>query len=59
MTEDTSIILRVLKQQAWQRAKGELLSMNGTSYDDPERFRKLVLAINDFIKYMEDEGLDE
>ena len=64
-----SRILQVLRQQAWERAKGELKSMLTTFYsegahlsrEDDEKTQISLLnnAIAKFIKDVEDYGLHE
>ena len=56
LSEEISAMLR---EQAWERAKGELQSMLHTFYGDRERYTELAEAIRTFIKNIEDEGLDE
>jgi hypothetical protein len=55
----TDRVIRTLRGQAWERAKGELNSMLGTFWDDDGRFEKLDAAIKEFIKKVEDNGLQE
>ena len=59
----SNLILRSLRQMAWQRAKGELLSLGCTFWtEDPEwpgDARKLSDAIEAFINHVEDEGWHE
>lgn len=58
------IILRVLRQQAWERAKGELEAVLA-SYNsneilgDKERFSKMYSTINSFVSEVEDNGYVE
>ena len=61
-------ILRVMRQQAWERAKGELFSMIHTFYPDyrdlnnckvKSNFKALSVAINDFVEKVEQDGLNE
>jgi hypothetical protein len=48
-----TIILRVLRTQAWQRAKGEMMSILETYYGELETFESAEYAIKDFIEKME------
>lgn len=52
-------IVEILRNQAWQRAKGELNSMLHTFYGSREKFELLNNAIQDFIQTVEDNGLQE
>lgn len=52
MEERTLATLRAI---AWQHAKGELKAMLVTYYDDEEEYEALRLAIEEFIKQVEDE----
>lgn len=47
-------ILDVLRDQAWQRAKGELQSMLGTIYDNKEYFETLNDLVEKFVENIED-----
>ena len=54
--------IRVLRQQAWQRAKGELLSILVTYWSDDgddSAFNKIDALIAEFIKTVDDEALLE
>jgi len=52
-------ILRTLRAQAWERAKGELNSILSTYWDDIDSFKRANLAINRFVDEIEGEGLAE
>jgi hypothetical protein len=55
-------VLRCLRAQAWSRAKGELEAMLDTFYADTSsegNFRRLDDAKNEFVRFVEDEGLHE
>lgn len=57
-------VLRTLRVQAWERAKGEMNSMLQTFWgedtsNDSEQFNVLSKRIENFIKEIEDEGLHE
>ena len=56
---DSSIVIRTLRHQAWDRAKGELNSMMGTFWhgETGKCYEELDKAIKDFIKAVEDENL--
>jgi len=47
------IILRVLRTQAWQRAKGELMSILETYYGELESFEAAEYAIKELVEKME------
>jgi hypothetical protein len=59
MTDDTDMILRSMRMQAWERAKGELRACLSTFFGEEERHRKLDDAVNEFVKRIDDEGLAE
>mgnify|MGYP001579449888 CR=1 FL=1 len=52
-------IKQILRQQAWERAKGELNSMLVTYYWEDNRFEEIENRIKEFIKNIEDDGLHE
>ena len=56
-------IIRTLRCQSWERAKGELQSVLQTYWDEglePEsKYTRMSKSVNDFINYVEDEGLAE
>lgn len=52
-------IIRILREQAWARAKGEMDSMASTYHDEPEKFRAFYKLMNDFIQTVEDNGYAE
>lgn len=58
-------ILRTLRTMAWERAKGELMSMAQTFWGNAEtascssQFEKFKFEMNVFIKNIEDHGLHE
>lgn len=56
-----SRVLAALRQQAWERAKAELISVACASYGDDagERGAKFLDEANAFIKHIEYEGLHE
>jgi len=50
----------ILRQMAWERAKGELTSMLVTySPDDRNEFNEMNAAIHKFVEKVEDNGLHE
>jgi len=52
-------IKQILRAQAWERAKGEMLSMLYTFYEDTNgTFHKLDEAIKRFINEVEENGLN-
>lgn len=52
--------IRVMRNMAWERAKGELKSMLWTHYDfESAKFDNFNKAVNDFIQKVEDEALHE
>jgi hypothetical protein len=52
-------LLRTLRAQAWDRAKGELHSMRHTFWgDSDEQYLALTKAIMEFIEEVEDNGLE-
>ena len=55
--------VRVMRQMAWHRAKGELASMLATHYNpmvgDSGNYNKLDLLISGFIGDVEDDGMEE
>ena len=59
MSEDK--ILRLLRCQAWERAKGELQSMYHSYYSvtDETTYEDFVREVESFIKKVEDNGLHE
>ena len=56
-------ILRTMRAQSWFKIRGELTSILATFWDDKdgtdEQFKMLNTAITDFIKYVEDNGLQQ
>jgi len=52
-------ILRTLRGQAWERSKGELNAILSTFWSEDEKFEKLDTAIKEFIKKVEDQGLQD
>lgn len=59
-------IIRTLRHQAWERAKGELNAMIATTWPDtgphkPDRdhFQRMMKKIKEFIECIEGEGLQE
>lgn len=53
------LLMRTLRQQAWQRAKGELNAVLATFWDEREKFGELDKAVTDFIEKIDGEGLAE
>jgi len=56
---DYKQLLGILRAMAWQRAKGELLSMLETFVNDREKFETLMNEMNTFIQKVEDYELDK
>ena len=59
---DISTVISTLRQQAWERAKSELRSMECTTWPgsgDEIKFSSLLENIDKFIKEIEDNGLQE
>lgn len=56
-------VLRTLRVQSWERAKGELHALLQTFWNDSSssegQFEKMGKAINEFVKHVEDNGLCE
>ena len=61
MTEEN--ILRALRAQAWERAKGELRAVAVTFFGDgsaaPGQFDQYEAEVEQFVKAVEDQGLAE
>lgn len=55
---DESREIRILRTMAWERAKGELRSMLHTYYTN-DNYDKFSLEVKNFIKTVEDNGLQE
>lgn len=57
------LILRTLRAQAWDRAKGELEAVRSTFWGPGSchegQFENLSAAISEFVTHVEDEGLAE
>jgi len=53
-----SIELRALRNMAWEKAKGELRSISRTYYDG-YKYKEYNNALEAFISFVEDNGLDE
>lgn len=60
---DEDMIIRMMRAQAWQRAKGELEAVLATYYsprfNSQEQFDEMDKAVREFIKHVEDNGLAE
>jgi adenosylmethionine-8-amino-7-oxononanoate aminotransferase len=50
---------QIMRLMAWERAKGELISMLQTYVAEQEQYDKLNKAINEFIKDVEDNAKHE
>jgi len=51
--------IKTMRSMAWERAKGELRSMQQTFWDNDEAFECFKKASEDFIEHVEDHGLYE
>ena len=58
MEVSNNAILRALRTQAWERAKGELKSMLHTYYSE-NNFYEFKEEMKNFIKKIEDNGWQE
>lgn len=58
MPDYTEKTIRILRQQAWERAKGELRSILVTYYQD-DSFDPMNEAVTNFIEKVEDNGWQE
>jgi len=52
-------VIRTLRAQAWQRAKGELQAVLHTYFGERDRFEAMDSAVQELIKTVEDDGLAE
>lgn len=52
-------IIRTLRQQAWQRAKGELQAVLATYWGEQETFDEIHKLVTTFIETVDGEGLAE
>lgn len=57
MRED--IVVRNLRQMAWERAKGELKAMLQTYWDEDGTYEEISALINGFVDEVEGQGLQE
>jgi hypothetical protein len=53
MEVDNEILKQILREQAWERAKGELRAMLRTFYREPETFEPLSVKVDAFIADVE------
>lgn len=56
---DSRMVIRVMRAQAWQRAKGELMSILETYWKETEQFERMSDLTQQFISAVQDEGLAE
>jgi hypothetical protein len=56
MNTDCKTIKEILRAQAWERAKGELLSILSTYYGEEKEFKAMDKEINKLIRFVEDNG---
>ncbi len=62
MAVDNMDVIRTLRIQAWERAKGELESIIATFLSDPieaEKYEKFKKLKDSFVETVEGEGLQE
>ena len=62
MAVDSMDVIRTLRIQAWERAKGELESIIATFLSSPieaEKYEKFKKLTDSFVKTVEEEGLQE
>ena len=52
-------MIRTLRTQAWERAKGEMNSMLHTFWEEAEQCADLQDAMDKFVKEVEDNALQE
>ena len=52
----TDTIKHMLRAMAWERAKGELLSILTTYVDEEEQYASMELAMEVFIERVEENG---
>ena len=58
-THEETRTIAVIRNMAWDRAKGELNSMLQTIYGDQDKFEELESAISEFVNLVEENGLQE
>lgn len=58
MPEDSTVV-RILRTQAWERAKGELHAVLQTYYGGSDNFDQMDTAVGEFIARVEDNGWHE
>jgi hypothetical protein len=58
MSED-NMVVKNMRNMAWERAKGELHSMLHTYWDEGNKFVAMSNEITRFVRYVEDHGLHE
>lgn len=52
-------ILKTLRLQAWERAKGELNAVLATYWDQDSKFPGMEAAVTEFIAMVDDKGYAE
>lgn len=57
--DSEDVILRTLRVQAWERAKGELMSVLGTYWGGNAKHEPMLELVRDFINKVESNGLQE
>jgi hypothetical protein len=53
---DNTMVVTMMQRMAWQRAKGELLSILETFYGERDDYIEMDKIINDFIEKVENES---
>lgn len=57
MNEDGEILQQILRDQAWQRAKGEMRAMLATYYRDQDMYSSVAAKVDAFIGDLDDNEL--
>lgn len=57
--KDDFPVKHILRQQAWERAKGELQAVLVTYMAEQEKFDAMHVAVMEFVMKVEDDGLAE
>lgn len=53
---DSNHIMSAMRQMAWERAKGELMSILQTYYGERDAYNEMEKLISDFINEIENES---
>lgn len=59
MMKEDFAVKHLLRQQAWERAKGELQAVMVTYIAEQEKFDAMYEAVTAFVMKVEDDGLAE